>query len=111
MIFAEGHPKVCFRAFNGAPLEHSKHTAAGVEERLSTLKSVPEYEAGDWRTIARELQGLEYKIGIDDVLDAFALALTACAPHDEFQQLPSDPPEDTRGLPMQMVYRSETQLR
>jgi len=45
------------------------------------------------------------------VLDAFALALTACAPHDEFQRLPSDPPEDTRGLPMQMVYRSETQLR
>jgi predicted RNase H-like nuclease len=52
-----------------------------------------------------------YKVGIDDVLDAFALALTACAPHDEFQRLPSDPPEDTRGLPMQMVYRSETQLR
>ncbi|THE66486.1 DUF429 domain-containing protein [Salinadaptatus halalkaliphilus] len=110
-ILVEGHPEVCFRAFNGAPLEHSKHTAAGVEERLSTLKSVPEYEAGDWRTIARELQGLEYKIGIDDVLDAFALSLTACAPHDEFQRLPSDPAEDTRGLPMQMAYRSETQLR
>ncbi|GAB7020300.1 hypothetical protein JCM18750_31610 [Halostagnicola bangensis] len=81
--------------------------------RISTepLKSVSEYEAGDWRTIAGELQGSVYKIGIDDVLDAIALSLTACAPHDEFQRLPSDPPEDTRGLPMQMVYRSETQLR
>jgi predicted RNase H-like nuclease len=109
-ILVEGHPEVCFRAFNGA-LEHSKHTAAGVEERLSALKSVTEYEGGDWRTIAGELHGSVYKVGIDDVLDAFALALTACAPHDEFQRLPSDPPEDTRGLPMQMVYRSETQLR
>ncbi|WP_083902024.1 DUF429 domain-containing protein [Natronorubrum bangense] len=109
-MLVEGHPEVCFRAFNGTPLKHSKHTAAGIEERLSTLESVPEYEAGDWRTIAQELRSLEYRVGLDDVLDAFALALTACASHEEFRRLPSDPPTDASGLPMQMVYRNETSL-
>ena len=69
------------------------------------------HEAGDWRTIARALRSIEYRIGIDDILDAFDLALTACALHEEFQRLPSESPTDTFGLPMQMLYRSETQLR
>ena len=42
-----------------------------------------------------------------DMLDAFALALTACAPDEEYCQLPVEPPENAKGLPMQMVYRSE----
>ncbi|SIS21907.1 DUF429 domain-containing protein [Natronorubrum thiooxidans] len=109
-VLVEGHPEVCFRALSGTPLEHSKHTAVGIEERLSVLESVPKYEAGDWRTIARELRSSEYRVGLDDVLDAFALALTACASHEEFRRLPSDPPTDASGLPMQMVYRNEMPL-
>ena len=104
----EGHPEVCFRAFNGEPLSYSKKTALGVDERLSALQTVPEYSEGDWRTVVQQLDGVEFDIGMDDVLDAFALALTACAPDKEYRQLPENPPTDARGLPMQMVYRSET---
>jgi len=106
--FVEGHPEVCFRAFNGEPLSYSKKTALGVDERLSALQTVPEYSEGDWRTVVQQLDGVEFDIGMDDVLDAFALALTACAPDEEYRQLPENPPTDARGLPMQMVYRSET---
>jgi len=106
--FVEGHPEVCFRAFNGQPLSYSKKTALGVDERLSALQTVPEYSEGDWRTVVQQLDGVEFDIGMDDVLDAFALALTACAPDEEYRQLPENPPTDARGLPMQMVYRSET---
>jgi len=101
---------VCFRAFNGKPLSHSKKTALGVDERLSALETVPEYSGGDWRTVVQQLAGTGFTIGMDDVLDAFALALTACAPDEEYRQLPENPPADAKGLPMQMVYRSETLL-
>jgi len=106
----EGHPEVCFRAFKGEALSYKKKSALGVDERLSALETVPEYSEGDWRTVAEQFDDIMFDIGLDDVLDAFALALTACAPDEEYRQLPMDPPEDARGLPMQMVYRGETQM-
>ena len=101
---------MCFRALNGTSLEHSKHTAAGVAERLAVLRNVDKYTRGDWRTVARELGSEGHRVGLDDVLDAFVLALTACAPKEEFHRLPSYPPHDAEELPMQMVYRSESEL-
>jgi len=109
-VLVEGHPEVCFRALSGTPLEHSKHTAAGVAERLAVLRNVDEYTRGDWHTVARELGSEGHRVALDDVLDAFALALTACAPKEELYRLPSDPTHDAEGLPMQMVYRSEDKL-
>jgi len=109
-ILVEGHPEVCFRAFNGEPLSHSKKYAAGIEERLGALENVPEYESGTWRNVADDLHDEDEKIQLDDVLDAFALALTACAPDEEFRTLPVRPPHDQQALPMQMVYRAEESL-
>ena len=83
----EGHPEVRFRAFNGEALSYKKKSALGVDERLSTLDAVPEYSEGDWRTVAKQLKNTVFEIGLDDVLDdvldAFALALTAYAPDEE----------------------------
>lgn len=101
----EGHPEVCFRAFGSTPLSHSKKTAPGVVERLSLLESVPEYTEGSWRTVVQSVADSDVEPAVDDVLDALALALTARAPDDAFHHLPSDPPTDTKGLPMEMVYR------
>ncbi len=106
----EGHPEVCFRAFNGEALAHKKKSALGVDERLSALETVPEYSAGDWRAVVNQLGETVFDIGLDDVLDAFALALTACAPVEEYRRLPENPPTDAKGLPMQMMYRNETLL-
>ena len=78
---------MCFRALNGTSLEHSKHTAAGVAERLAVLRNVDEYTRGDWRTVARELGSEGHRVGLDDVLDAFVLALTAWAPKEELHRL------------------------
>ncbi|WP_226023668.1 DUF429 domain-containing protein [Halomicrobium salinisoli] len=109
-VLVEGHPEVCVRAFNGESLTHSKHTAAGVDERLSAIEDVPEYTDSDWRTLARSLAEDAQSVALDDLLDALVLALTACADESELRRLPTDPPEDAQGLPMQMVYRSETEL-
>lgn len=109
-VLLEAHPEVCFRAFAGTPLQHSKKTAPGVDERLSALSSVAEYDDGTWRAIARDLGAVDHMVQLDDVLDALALALTALAPTKEFHRLPPEPPKDTKGLPMQMVYRRSRAL-
>jgi len=106
-ILVEGHPEVCFRAFGDSDLGHSKKTAPGVDERLSLLDSIGEDERGTWRRLARELADEGHSTGLDDLLDALALAVTAGASSDELQTLPADPPEDDEGLPMQMVYRRD----
>lgn len=104
----ESHPEVCFRAFAGEPLQHYKKTAPGVLERLSVLESVPEYEREDWRIIAEALEGYDERIAVDDLLDATVLALTAAAPSTELHTIPTSPPPDCTGIPMQMVYRRKT---
>jgi predicted RNase H-like nuclease len=106
----EGHPEVCFRALAGRPLQHSKRDAAGVEERLSVLENVDGYDARDWRELARTLRHADHRVGLDDLLDATVLALTARARADRRWTLPTDPETDCAGLPMQMVYRAEEPL-
>lgn len=109
-VLVEGHPEVCFRALAGQPLAFSKKSAAGVEERISTLESVESYEAPDWRDVSAELREQEHRVEIDDVLDAISLAVTAAASESKLQTLPEDPPGDEMGLPMHMVYRAEEPL-
>lgn len=109
-VLVEGHPEVCFRAFNGKPLKHGKKTAPGVHERLSAVTNADEYGRDDWRHLAEILGAKERAVQIDDLLDAIVLALTAFADGDEDRRLPPSPPSDAVGLPMQMVYRSESAL-
>jgi predicted RNase H-like nuclease len=106
--FVESHPEVCFRAFAGEPLEHSKRHAAGYAERMRTLAghdrdAPPAVQAAAEATEAHE-------VTVDDVLDAVVLAYTARPGRGELRSLPPDPPTDPEGLPMRMVYRSETPL-
>ncbi|MFW5965671.1 MAG: DUF429 domain-containing protein [Halodesulfurarchaeum sp.] len=101
----EGHPEVCFRAFADGPLTFGKHTAAGMDERLSALERLADYQRGTWRRLARSLADRGRSTGVDDLLDALALAVTARGSPAELHRLPPDPPRDAEGLPMQMVYR------
>lgn len=109
-VLVEGHPEVCFRAFKGEPLRHTKKTAPGVDERLSAMADVEEYTTQDWRRLAESLRTEKRTVRLDDLLDALVLALTAFAEGDEYKRLPPHPPTDASGLPMQMVYRSRTEL-
>lgn len=106
-VVLEGHPEVCFRAFADEELRHSKRSARGVGERLDALENCSDYTQ-NWRDLSSDITG-PAAVGLDDLLDAIALALTARAPGDELQKLPNDDqtPTDEKGLPMQMVYRRE----
>ncbi len=106
--FRESHPEVCFRAFAGDPLNYSKRTAGGYAERMRTLAG-HDPDAPPIVQAVAESTG-DATVTIDDVLDAVVLAYTARPGFGSLRSLPSDPPTDSKGLPMEITYRSETPL-
>ena len=100
----ESHPEVCFRAFAGVPMTYSKtgQPKRAFWERVAVLRGV-ETDVYDhlWDAAA----GLECDASDDDLLDAFAVALTARGAEDGLETLPTAPEADPRGLPMEIVSR------
>ena len=99
--FREGHPELSFCAAAGRPMGHSKTSQQGQGERLDVLASFV-----DRTMVLRWLEQAHGGAATDDVLDALALcwsaARLALACH---RILPSGhPPQDSRGLPMEMVF-------
>jgi predicted RNase H-like nuclease len=101
----EVHPEICFWALNGGtPMRHRKRKAAGVQERLATLRT---WEPDSAELLAKVLhEQLRADVTSDDVLDAIVALVTADAEGDQFGTLPQTPGADDQGLPMQMVYRN-----
>ena len=104
----ESHPEVCFRAFAGEPLQHSKQTAGGYAERMRTLAGHDPDAPPVVQAVAESTAGEQ--IRVPDVLDAVVLAYTARPGAGPLRSLPAEPPTDEKGLPMEIVYRAETPL-
>jgi predicted RNase H-like nuclease len=107
-VLAEAHPEVCFRAFAGEPLEHSKKVAAGYAERMRALADFERDAPPTVQRVADATAG--HDVAVDDVLDAVALAYTAAPGPGTLRSLPPDPPLDETGLEMAMHYRAEEPL-
>jgi len=99
----EIHPELCFWAMAGGhPMGHHKAKPEGFAERRALLLKA--YEGVKIPNLD-EAASLVPPAKSDDVLDAMAAAWTAA----RFAQglagrLPPDPPTDSRGLRMEMVY-------
>ncbi|MFD1644148.1 DUF429 domain-containing protein [Haloarchaeobius litoreus] len=108
----ETHPEVCFYSLNGqTPLDSSKKTGEGFRQRKSLLvddspEAMEIIEASTRRYTTPDYAPMVG--GVDDILDALVAAVTARRPPDERLTLPDAPPTDERGLPMKMVYPSNT---
>lgn len=101
----ESHPEVCFRAFAGAPTTYSKtgQPKRAFWERVAMLRTVdPDVYDHLWDAAS---SGLDCEASDDDLLDAFAVALTACGDDAGVEPLPPDPETDPRGFPMEIVSR------
>jgi predicted RNase H-like nuclease len=109
----ETHPELCFYALNGrTPLTAGKKTEEGRRQRKALLAD----EHPDAMTIYEESVGryttpsyAPMVSGPDDILDALVAAVTAQRSSSECLTLPEAPPTDARGLPMQIVYPSDTE--
>lgn len=107
-IIREAHPEVCFWALNEkTATEYSKtqQPAAAFWERVAILDKIDSEILGH---IGEGGTGLDAKVGNDDLVDAFALALTASPKTGQLRTLPADQPADDdcdpTNLPMEMVY-------
>ena len=99
----ETHPEVCFCALNRNPLNHSKRNIRGKQERLEILSK----HVCDAEYIKSEICKSAHKeFTTDDVLDALVAAVTAkmIALRCSANTLPCNPPRDSRGLPMEIVF-------
>ncbi|MBP1987662.1 putative RNase H-like nuclease [Halolamina salifodinae] len=104
----ESHPEVCFCKLNGGdPMQFSKtgQPAAAFWERVDALETADSSvldsleDAGD--TI-REWDSPE--CSNDDLLDAFALAVTASDLTGQLRTLPNEPERDQEEIRMEIVY-------
>lgn len=111
--FCESHPEVCFQAHNGGtPLTDGKQTEAGLAQRRSLLaEAFDDVDAIIAEIEERFMQPSYAPVissnGMDDVLDAMVLAVTAS--EKELVQLPEDPPPDfvLGGRPIEIVRPPE----
>ena len=99
----EIHPEVCFWALAGRkPMAHGKKKKEGRKERIAVLDR---FRPGSGREIEEMSDQFKRRdVARDDALDAMAAAITASAEAAALRTLPSTPPTDSVGLPMEMVY-------
>jgi predicted RNase H-like nuclease len=103
----ESHPELSFRAMTGAPIASPKRTEAGQAVRMDALRRALG-ESGD--ALASLLTAFQQAVapthaGIDDLLDACALAWSALRhTRGESELCLGDPAHDARGLQMAIRY-------
>jgi predicted RNase H-like nuclease len=102
----ECHPELAFAQLRGHPLVHSKHTPAGIDERVAVLAGVlgPEATAALVDLLGQRRVGA----AADDVVDAVVIAWVAAgvAADDPGVEHLGDGGRDRRGLRMEIVTRS-----
>lgn len=105
-LIKETHPEVCFSALNqGSPMKFSKKAKCenGLKERQQLLRKLYPYTQDVIQNV-RQKYPLKKDVGDDDILDALVAAVTAYKSKGRLKSLPENPPNDAKGLPMQIVY-------
>ena len=102
-LVKEVHPELCFWGLNDRhPIEPSKKKRTGFDERLSVLKGIESRTQEIFDQASCKFRRKD--VGRDDILDALVAALVARCGYDQFQTVPEVPPNDAKGLPMEMVF-------
>ena len=108
----EVHPEICFWALNGgnpdSAMATGKKEPLGFCERIDVLRRCARYVNGidvDAIFVGTRRKFTKRQVADDDILDAIALAITAkIGCENGFMTLPKNPPTDSNGLSMEMVY-------
>jgi predicted RNase H-like nuclease len=104
-VLMESHPELCFSGLQGSPMKNRKKTPEGLEDRLDLLSQYyPQAMELFYKTSFR-FSRRSARVASDDIVDALALAVCAyIGKRYGFETVPPQPPLDSSGLPMQMVY-------
>jgi predicted RNase H-like nuclease len=97
----EVHPELCFWAWGGNVLQHSKKRVEGREQRKRLVETY--FGKASFEDVRARFSRAE--VGSDDILDAFAALWTAeRILRREARWVPEELRTDTRGLRMEIVY-------
>jgi len=100
----EMHPELAFATLGGAPMSHNKKTPQGRRERVRLLRAAV---GGSFRDPSRlRLELGAARVAVDDVVDAYVLALGAQRIHlGTARRVPAGAPlTDAKGLRMEIWY-------
>ena len=102
----EVHPELCFWAFNNKqPVLSKKKEESGIQDRRKILQS--HFSKSD-EIYEYAMRGFpRNKVGIDDIIDATVVAITALRYRKGLISIPEQPQVDSTGLPMKMVFTIE----
>lgn len=108
--FREVHPELLFWSLNGQrAMRMPKRRAAGRAERLALLAN---YWPAVRRVFERERRQLRGQgAAADDLIDALLCVVAAHACAARFQALPKEPPLDSAGLRMEILYPDPEAIR
>lgn len=101
-VFIESHPELCFAALsNSTPMKHYKKKEDGIKERLLVIESF----CKNPKKILNEviLQFSKKELSVDDILDAWVLAISGSKGISNLRFLPDSFEYDSEGLPMRMA--------
>ena len=102
-LVREVHPEVCFWALaGGRAMSHHKKKEEEFRERIAVLEGC--YRGATEVVAQAYLWTSGQSVTRDDVVDAMVNAVTARARTAKHRTLPENPPKDSVGLAMEMVY-------
>ncbi|MFX1338698.1 MAG: DUF429 domain-containing protein [Promethearchaeota archaeon] len=101
-VFIESHPELCFAALsNNTPMKHYKKKEDGIKERLLVIDSF--YKNPKQILNEAIFQLSKEKVLVDDILDAWILAISGFKGLSNLRFLPDKYEYDSEGLPMRMA--------
>ena len=100
---SESHPELCFEQLNNGPLNHSKKTLSGMEERTKIINKYINISFQEIRDFAKECKSDKAKL--DDIIDAIVLSLSAMRwEMSGKRQITQEKEKDTFKLPFNIKY-------
>ncbi len=102
-IIIESHPEVCFTALkNKKPLGFYKKTQKGIEQRFTLLNSFNNFKKNPLDFAKNNFKRND--LAIDDVLDAWVLAVSASKGKSALNFFPKSYEFDMKGFPMRIAF-------
>ena len=100
---SESHPELCFEILNNGPLNHSKKTLSGMEERIKIINEYINISFQEIRNFGKECKSDKAKL--DDIIDAIVLSLSAMRwEMSGKRQITQEKEKDTFKLPFNIKY-------
>ena len=102
-VFIESGPELCYSTLNNdKPMEHYKKTREGIKERLDILKSYCKTKLNPVDVGLNQFKRKE--MSIDDIMDAWILAVRASNGKSNLHVIPEKFEYDSTGLPMRIAF-------